>query len=145
MNILTDLLNIREVMTGDISTREHTFFYTVCKQIADANNMSMNNLRGQIEEVTRLRSILSHTRRAVIERICTKIRRRLERRRRRRVAPMEVRRPVGRPRAVARPIEPIAEPRLNEAFHEDNPRSRRRTRPPNRLNIASTRGRSYEN
>ena len=137
MNILTDLLNIREVMTGDISTREHTFFYTVCKQIADANNMSMNNLRGQIEEVTRLRSILSHTRRVVIERICTKIRRRLERRRRRQVAPRE--------RAVARPIEPIAEPRLNEAFHEDNPRSRRRTRPPNRLNIASTRGRSYEN
>ena len=142
-------------MAGDISTREHTFLWLVSNHLTRTNGIDYNdldNLRENFDEVSRLRATMSLNRRELASKIVRRLQERWERR-------------LALQRALQRSAQEAAEEaeerwryqwrhyirpnqmeqRLDEAFHEDNSRPQRHRRAPNRLNIVSNRGQSYQN
>ena len=147
-------------MAGDISTREHTFLWLVSDHLTRTNGIDYNdldNLRENFDEVSRLRATMSLNRRELVR----KVNRRLQERWERRLAAQ--RQFLAATQALQRALQRSAqeaaqeaeerhaqwryqmEQRLDEAFHEDNSRPQRHRRAPNRLNIVSNRGQSYQN
>lgn len=131
---MTDLVNIRKVMTGAISTSDYTVLFLVCNHMAAHGKIERVNLKDLRNELERL---VSHRSKFAIYRQRLKWDHNLSDER--------IQRPIRRQESLwimerTRPPNPI-----NPVFHDTNSRPRRQRRAPNRLNIATTRGRSYQN
>ena len=129
-----DLVNTRKVMTGTISTSDYTVLFLVCNNMAAKRkfeSVDLVDLRNELERLESHRSnFLTYRRRLPWnhnlkdERIQNSIRR-----------------PEVPRQRITVPYSDPAVPVLDGT----NSRPRRQRRAPNRLNIATTRGRSYQN
>ena len=128
-----DLVNTRKVMTGAISTSDYTVLFLVCNHMAayrKFESVDLNGLRNELEKLESHRSnFLTYRQRL----------------------PWNHNLKDGRIQKSIRPESPrlrITVPYSNPAvpvLDGTNSRPRRQRRAPNRLNIAITRGCSYQN
>ena len=113
-----DLLNVRKVMTeGDISTADHTVLVLVCQYIAGDRKTDLISLNSEFERINEARSLFARYR----ERLGWN--ENLDRQRNQQSIVLQV------------------SPELNA--RRDRPKRQRRA--PDRLNIADTKGSSYNN
>ena len=113
-----DLLNVRKVMTeGDISTADHTVLVLVCQYIAGDRKTDLISLNSEFERINEARSLFARYR----ERLGWN--ENLDRQRNQQSIVLQV------------------SPELNA--RRDRPKRQRRA--PDRLNIADTKGSSYDN
>ena len=112
-----DLLNVRKVMTeGDISTADHTVLVLVCQYIAGDRKTDLISLNSEFERINEARSLFARYR----ERLGWN--ENLDRQRNQQSIVLQV------------------SPELNA--RRDRPKRQRRA--PDRLNIADTKGSSYD-
>ena len=129
-----DLVNIRKVMTGAISTSDYTVLFLVCNNMAAKRkfeSVDLVYLRNELEGLESHRSNFSTYRRRLPWNHNFKDGR--------------IQKPIRRQESsrlrITVPYSNPAVPVLDGA----NSRPRRQRRAPNRLNIATTRGCSYQN
>ena len=129
-----DLVNIRKVMTGAISTSDYTVLFLVCNHMAayrKFESVDLNDLRNELEKLESHRSNFLMYRQRLPWNHNLKDGR--------------IQKPIRRQESSRLRITvPYSNPPV-PVLNGTNSRPRRQRRAPNRLNIATTRGRSYQN
>ena len=101
-------------------------------------DIDLDYLQQSFEEVTRYSQTMSLKKQEIVDKVNRRLRRRWDRR---------LERQAVQGRQIQQMMQRLDQLRqsLNEAFHEANPQPQRQRRAPNRQNIVSNNGQSYQN